>query len=69
MLCAMEPHLQLRRFHLERDLNSEPLDQKDSAKSTELPDPQPNCEKNDMSKLLTLKSLPIYHEVNWYTYI
>ena len=30
-LCAMEPHIRLKRFRLERDSNSEQLDQKASA--------------------------------------
>ena len=35
-LCAMEPRLRLRRFRLERSSNSGSLDQKTSAKPTEL---------------------------------
>ena len=36
-LCAMEPRLWLRRFRLERGLNSGPLYQQAGAKATELP--------------------------------
>ena len=36
-LCAMEPRLQFRRFHLERGSNSGPTDQETRDSPTELP--------------------------------